>query len=209
MAEHEDPQDSGQWPIRELTDPFTMRAMAHPLRLRLLELLQLRGPLTATECGKELGETPANCSFHLRTLAKYGYVEEAEGGTGRQRPWRAVMEGRRWQAGPSAPPQTRAAADLLERVVADRNIERFYNFLDHEDEYGPERSDAAMVSDMASYMTPAELDEVGQQLLALIRPYMNRLRDPAERPEGSRPVWFFLTGFPTEAPGQEERPGDG
>ncbi|MGH3097979.1 MAG: winged helix-turn-helix domain-containing protein [Streptosporangiales bacterium] len=208
MAEREEPEGSGQWPIRDLTDPFAMRALAHPLRLRLLELLQLRGPLTATQCGDALGETPANCSFHLRTLAKYGYVEEAEGGTGRQRPWRAAMEGRRWRAGPSAPQETRAAADQLERVMAERNIKRLYHYLDHADDYGPEWSEAAMVGDMATYMTPAELDAVSQQLLAVIRPYLNRLRDPAERPEGSRPVWFFAAGFPIEPPGREERPGD-
>ena len=80
---------------RELTDPRAMRAMAHPVRLSLLEALNHHGQLTATEAAEHVGESPSNCSFHLRQLAKYGFVEEAEGGTGRQRPWRVVHVGMR------------------------------------------------------------------------------------------------------------------
>src|ERR1700750_2527894 len=72
-------------PPREVTDPRAMRALAHPVRLALIEALAER-PLTATEAGERVGESPANASFHLRQLAKYGFVEEAEGGTGRPRP---------------------------------------------------------------------------------------------------------------------------
>src|SRR5436309_138158 len=60
----------------ELTDPKAMRALAHPLRIELLRLL--REPRTATECAEALGESPQSCSYHLRTLAKYGFVERAE-----------------------------------------------------------------------------------------------------------------------------------
>ncbi len=69
-----------------VNDPAVMRALAHPLRWALLEALQHAGTLTATQAGEILGETPANCAFHLRTLAKYGLVEEAGGakaGSGR------------------------------------------------------------------------------------------------------------------------------
>ena len=43
-----------------------------------------------------MGESPANASFHLRQLAKYGFVEEAEGGTGRRRPWKLKHLGMSW-----------------------------------------------------------------------------------------------------------------
>lgn len=65
-----------------------MRALAHPTRLQIRELLDECGPLTATELAHRTGQSPANCSFHLRTLAKYGFIEEASGGRGRTRPWR-------------------------------------------------------------------------------------------------------------------------
>src|ERR1700750_347044 len=80
---------------REVTDPRAMRALAHPVRLALLELLT-DGPLTATEAGERVGESPANASFHLRQLAKYAFVEEAGGGTGRRRPWKIKQLGMRF-----------------------------------------------------------------------------------------------------------------
>src|SRR5262245_14833912 len=76
-------------PIRR-ADPVAMRALAHQTRLSLLDLLAVEGSATATRCAAVLGESAASCSFHLRQLAKYGFVEEAPGGTGRQRPWRLV-----------------------------------------------------------------------------------------------------------------------
>ncbi|MQA02858.1 MAG: helix-turn-helix domain-containing protein [Streptosporangiales bacterium] len=201
------PTDDGSWPIKELTDAQVMRAMAHPVRMKLVELLLVDGPLTATECGARLDETPANCSFHLRTLAKHGFVEEAEGGTGRQRPWRAVPQGTNFPSGPSAPPHLRAAADLLTRTFAERNVSRLYAYLDRMDDYGKEWSDAAMLSDLASYLTPEELTQLREQLIYLLRPYVPRLADPASRPEGARLVTFFLAGFPTE-PAAGEGPDD-
>src|SRR5919108_2121595 len=72
----------------ELTDPRALRALAHPIRLALLGALRREGPLTATQAGALVGESAASCSFHLRQLAKYGLVEEAGGGRGRERPWR-------------------------------------------------------------------------------------------------------------------------
>src|SRR5919205_634619 len=80
----------------ELTDPRALRAVAHPLRLTLIGLLRREGPLTATQCGERVGQSPAACSFHLRQLAKYGLVEEAGGGRGRERPWRATAQYTSW-----------------------------------------------------------------------------------------------------------------
>jgi hypothetical protein len=67
-----------------------MRALAHPVRMALVELLAVLDTVTATQASELLGESPANCAFHLRTLARYGFVEEAGGGRGRQRPWKAA-----------------------------------------------------------------------------------------------------------------------
>src|SRR3954471_24664304 len=99
-------------PPRELTDPKAMRALAHPVRLALLEALTDAGTLTATEAGERGGESPANASFHLRQLAKYGFVEEAEGGTGRRRPWKLRQLGMRW-TDVQEDPETASAARAL------------------------------------------------------------------------------------------------
>src|ERR1700748_927844 len=82
--------------VTQLTDPRALRAYAHPGRMALLGLLRREGPLTATRAAELLGESSGTCSFHLRQLAKYGLVEEAGGGTGREKPWRAGTTWARW-----------------------------------------------------------------------------------------------------------------
>src|SRR3954463_4321519 len=82
-------------PPREVSDPMAMRALAHPVRLALIEALADAGTLTATEAGERVGESPANASFHLRQLAKSGFVEEA-GAQGRRRPWKLKQLGMRF-----------------------------------------------------------------------------------------------------------------
>src|SRR4051794_8216025 len=87
-----------------VTDPQAIRALAHPLRLDLLELLAATGPATAAHCGRILDVPQANCSFHLRQLAKYGFVEEAGHGEDRRE--------RRWQiASPRPAIRIDSAAD--------------------------------------------------------------------------------------------------
>ena len=100
-----------------------MRALAHPVRIALLEALTIHGQLTATEAGEIVGESPANTSFHLRQLAKYGFVEEAEGGTGRRRPWKRKHLGMSFTE-VHADPETAAAARELSRVWSHRYLER-------------------------------------------------------------------------------------
>ena len=81
---------------RVIGDPLALRALAHPLRLKLHALVGREGSITAAEAARQLGVSQALASHHLRQLAKYGYVEEAEGGTGRRRPWKRVALGMRF-----------------------------------------------------------------------------------------------------------------
>ena len=69
-----------------------LRGLAHPIRLQLLALLADEGALTSTRASTRTGETVANCSFHLRQLAKYGFVEAANGDDRRHHPWRLVKD---------------------------------------------------------------------------------------------------------------------
>src|SRR4029450_10458486 len=104
---------------RRLRDPRDLRALAHPLRLAILEVLTARGPHTATQLGAFLEESAANCSWHLRKLAEHGFVEEAPGGTGRQRPWRAAQGSLEWDADDPAP-ELAHAGQALTRLFVDR-----------------------------------------------------------------------------------------
>jgi DNA-binding transcriptional ArsR family regulator len=73
---------------REITDPKAMRALAHPIRLAILDAIREEGELTATRAAELLNQSPGNMSWHLQTLAKYGFIVEADGAKGRSRPWK-------------------------------------------------------------------------------------------------------------------------
>ena len=98
---------------RLITDPRTMRALAHPVRIALLEILGREGELTVTRAAEMLDESPGNMSWHLQTLAKYGYIEEAGGGKGRSRPWRIASVSNRFQTA-TEDPDIEAAGEALE-----------------------------------------------------------------------------------------------
>ena len=99
----------------ELTDPKTMRALAHPARIAIWAHLGLHGPATATECAEIAGLSPSACSYHLRTLARYGFVEEDpdSAADGRERPWRARMLAFSIDDVPGTPAVTRVASRLM------------------------------------------------------------------------------------------------
>ena len=178
-----------------LTDPRALRAMAHPTRLELIGLLRRGGPLTATQAGEKIGESPASCSFHLRQLAKYGLVEEAGGGKGRERPWRATAISTEW---PARQPSEEAAAagEMLSRVVVEGYFESAIEWLERQPQEDAEWSEAALFGDLIAYLTPAELRELEAKLRTFVEPYLKRLGDHSPPPEGSRPVSLIALAFP-------------
>jgi predicted transcriptional regulator len=180
---------------RELTDPRELRAMTHPVRLALLEVLHLHEMLTATEAGELIGESPTTCSFHLRQLAKYGFVEEAGDAPGRRRPWRLATRGVRFSAA-SGDPEMGAASIALEGLLVQRWIERFSQWQRARSHYPDEWQAAAMVDEFLVHVTPAELHALQTEVLALVDRYHARNTDPSLRPEGSRPVEIVAFGYP-------------
>ena len=179
----------------ELTDPRALRAVAHPLRLSLISLLRREGPLTATQAGARVGESPASCSFHLRQLAKYGLVEEAGGGRGRERPWRATAQFTSWP-GVADDPELEAASQLLSKVVAERYFQRAFDWLERLPKEPTEWAEAAAFGDAMLYLTAEELASLRQKLVSLAERYGERTADPSLRPEGSRLVTFLQLAFP-------------
>src|SRR5918912_2106212 len=107
----------------QLTDPRAMRAYAHPVRLALIGLLRRHGPLTATQAAARLGESSGTTSFHLRQLAKYGFCEEAGGGKGREKPWRATAMSTTWGPAPGDPVLA-DAEQHLNMVLLQRYVEQ-------------------------------------------------------------------------------------
>ena len=185
----------------ELRDARALRALAHPTRLKLVGLLRLQGPLTATQAARELGETPQRCTFHLGQLAKYGLVEEAGGGRGRERPWRATAFFTSW---PNVMTEQEAATagQLLEAVVAELHFEAVMGWIERKDEEPQEWQEAAQLNDVALYLTADELEEMGRAIWSLFEPYLARAEHADPRPEGARPVTILNLAFPRRPPAE-------
>jgi len=175
---------------RPLSDPGALRAMAHPVRLDLMELLATDGPLTATECAQRLGQTPANCSFHLRQLARHGFIEDAGAGAGRRRPWKVVARGHSWDVGTGVPPAQRAAGELLAHVIVDRELARLQAWDHARLDETRAWQDAAVLTQSGAFLTSEELAEIGRRIGELFVPFADRV-DPTQRPVGSR----FVSGL--------------
>jgi DNA-binding transcriptional ArsR family regulator len=187
---------------RHVTSPTELRALSHPTRLTLLALLDEEGPLTATEAGERIGESPANASFHLRTLAKYGYVEEAPGGRGRQRPWQAVYR-ENDIPGDELSAEAKIAADALLELIRERDLEQLRAYSRIRAHYPKEWRAAANEMRLSLHVTAAELAEVTEQIEAVLEPYLRR-EVSRQRPDGTLPVLFGLHAVPTRLPADQD-----
>lgn len=167
--------------------------MAHPLRLRLIEELGLDGPLTATELAERVDESPSNLSWHLRQLAKHGYVEEVDA-PGRRRPWRLRTLNHSW--GSELDPDARSAASALLAMVERHDLDSRHAYERREDAEPPEWREAAFGTSAAAWLTAEELAAVGAAFAAALEPYAERLTDPASRPAGARPARLVFWGHP-------------
>ncbi len=180
---------------RRISEPRALRAVAHPTRLELMELLGREGELTATRAGELLELSPANCSFHLRQLAKYGFVEETGGGEGRNRPWRLASRAHQWSdSDPDA--ETSAAASALSMMVMEREMERLAGWFERQREETPGWRDAASSLTAILYLTEPELAQLSRDLEGLAGRYLDRVADPGLRPAGSRPVTLIGAAYP-------------
>lgn len=179
----------------ELSDPRAMRAYAHPVRLALIHLLRTHGPVTATQAAARLGESSGTCSFHLRQLARYGLVEEAGGGRGREKPWRATATFTSWSWEP-ADPARREAQRHLDAILSERYLELVTRWLERRDEDPPEWQRAAGYSDLTIPLTVEELESMRAATDALIERYRDRMTGAEEPPAGARPVTVMLFAFP-------------
>ena len=190
--------------VTRLTDPRALRAMAHPIRLSLIGVLRREGPLTATRAGELIGESSASCSFHLRQLAKYGLVEEAGGGKGRERPWRATTLFTSWPDVAEGP-QAAAASSLLSSVLADRYFEALMRWLDAKPDQPEQWQHAAHFGDTMLYVTPEELTDLAAETQAMMDRFLDRVEHPERRPPGARRVTFLHLAFPGDLSGAAER----
>jgi DNA-binding transcriptional ArsR family regulator len=186
------PRNAGE--LRELRDPKAMRALAHPIRLQLLEALGIEGPLTATQAAELIGETPTTCSFHLRQLQKYGFVEDTRQRGTRERPWRLSQIGSRipdW----TGEPDVDLAASALTKVFLERCLDRVRGWWAERNSYSPAWRDATGVNESTFFVTPEELKQLLTELEPLLFRYLDRFEDASLRPAGALPVQMLVCTY--------------
>jgi DNA-binding transcriptional ArsR family regulator len=184
----------------EITDPQALRALAHPVRLRILDRLQRHGPATATQLSAHVGASPSVVSWHLRHLAGFGLVKDWDGATSkRERWWQAAARGFRVDLPDDAEGQ--AAARQLGAAMF-----RQYSGLPEQWLARDEpRLDTRWrrlggLANTRIVVTEAELRELEDAVQRLIAPYVRR---KAKRPpEGARGVRLLRYILP-EAPEAE------
>ena len=179
-----------------------MRALAHPARLAILELLHANGTGTATECAAEIGGSPQAASYHLRALAKWGLVRAAESTDGRETRWELSARSIKFSSGDDSP-QFQAAARALGRRVLERDERVVEEFLAVEQDEPREWREAATFSSGSVHVTADELAEFAERLHALMKEYERP--DPADRPGGARRVHVVFRAVPRVEPKRKRR----
>lgn len=184
----------------ELHDLGRMRALANPARMRLLGLLRLDGPATVGVLAERLGEAPGSVSYHLQTLAKHGFVEEAPelARDRRERWWRAAHDYTSWN--PLAfrdDPATRAGLDEFRRQVLDGYHRELLDALAAEPALDTDWVEASESADAAAHLTAPELAELSAELAAVRDRWFRRGR---ERRDGTRAVRIITHTFVRSEP---------
>ncbi|SDK92284.1 Helix-turn-helix domain-containing protein [Nonomuraea maritima] len=190
-------------PRRVLDDPAAMRAFAHPVRLALHELLMRAGPATAADAAREVGVSQALASYHLRQLARYGFVEQAEARDERERPWKVTTHVQQWSSDAWSA-EASAARGLLEQVIAERALTWLAEWQRRRQDEPDEWREAGHVGNTYLYATVEELTDVGETLMGLLEPLMARALDPSSRPEGARPVLLAQMLLPLPPAGSDD-----
>lgn len=179
----------GRTPENVRVDSRTLRGLAHPVRVRLLGMLRIDGPSTATKLGERLGLSSAATSYHLRQLATYGFIVDAEDlSAGRERWWRAAHRVTTFDLTPSSDPDSAAEGEAYLRSIVEISAGNVQRYLDVRPTLPPEWQGAGTLSDLTLRLTPEQADELGRQMWALVDA-LPRADDPdAEVPEGARRV---------------------
>ncbi len=180
----------------QVDDPEALAALTHPMRTKLLDYLMAEGPATASQAARAVGDTPSNSSYHLRILAKFGWVAPDDSADGRERPWRALVTGFQVNLGADRnSPAARNAVALIAMTVQ-QSQQEVREALTRYPSLDPEWQDASSFHTYTLRVTPEELTGLTERLDAILRPYIAATRD--ERLTGSALVAVAFQAFPKE-----------
>ncbi|MDQ0990338.1 transcriptional regulator [Streptomyces sp. V3I7] len=186
---------------RRITDVGTLKALAHPLRANLYRLLCVERVATASQLAEHVDEAVSLVSYHLRKLAEHGLIEEAraQSGDGRERWWQPASDGLSIQDKDFRGEPGKAAAHLAAtRLFHDQRADLYRRYLDERATWGPEWNSSAPDSESLLRLTPTELGELREELVALARKYeeKGRAAEAAGDTEGRENVALHVYGFP-------------
>lgn len=186
---------------RRITDVGTLKALGHPLRMKLYRALIVTGAATASQLGEQVDEAPSLVSYHLRKLAEHGLIEEAEprSGDGRERWWEPASDGVSVRGGDFRDAPEKEAAHLaFTRLFHEQRTDLYRRYLDERATWPAGWNDAAADSEATLRLTAAELDALKDELLTVIRKYDDRGRadEAAGATEGRENVALHVYGFP-------------
>ena len=181
--------------------PAALRALSHPLRLRMLALLRAEGPATATTLAVRLGQSSGATSYHLRQLAAHGFVEDEPGrGNGRERWWRAAH-----QSTSTAPPTTREereAQDAFGQAIAVVQTEQLQRAVEESELLPEEWRAASTLSDWLLRLTPAR----AAALVAHLEEVVDATEEDLDDEAGAADFMVVLQAYPR--PGTVAGTGD-
>lgn len=158
-------------------DSRALQGLAHPLRMRMFDQLTFHGPATATQLGERLGESSGSTSYHLRQLAKFGFVEEdADRGTQRERWWRRVPGAIQWRSIDHLDDAAgKAAVDLVDSEFADLARQRRQEFWRNAEHWPDRWTEAVTVSTAHLVLTADEAQKLSAELRSVLDRWKRRV----------------------------------
>lgn len=188
----------------ELTDPATIRALSHPARTSILTRLREHGPSTATELSTTAGVSPSGASYHLRTLARLGFVKEEPSDDGRERRWAVAVTGYGIPKEAQDSPEVLAAARLWSRRWVEEHDAQIHGYLAEEESFPKEWRKAATLYEATLHVTPEQVLDLGYRFLEWVRAHEGQELS-SEAPPRSRRVHFSFVAVPSV--GETRPPG--
>jgi len=194
MSENETPGTGGD---PRIVDGSALRALAHPLRVRIYDILSQYGPQTASSLAQMTGESSGSTSYHLRALAKHGLITESEGrGNGRERWW----ERPRGSVSFGSPeglktPSGRAATQVVMTEFFNRRHQQLMEYI-AEGIAHPDRTDNATITTATAWLTEEQMGQLVARMQSVIDEYVETYRDQKQNGKDVRPVTIRADVFP-------------
>nr|WTB30509.1 helix-turn-helix domain-containing protein [Streptomyces sp. NBC_00830] len=186
---------------RRVSDLDTLKALGHPLRMKLYRALYITRKATASQLAEQVDEAVSLVSYHLRKLADHGLIEEAQGQSkdGRERWWQPASKGLTVHDEDfSDAPEKVATHAAVSRLSFDQHVELYRSYLDSYQSWSPEWRSASSGAEYLTRLTAEELSALSREVHELVDRYegLGRARDEAGDTEGRENVALHLYGFP-------------